>query len=518
MKRTLPDRIIGYFSPNRELRRAVARAKLDVFRRTYDAAQTFNTDDWTSATKGGANKEAKPAQPVLRDKARDAYRNNPYAKRAVEVAVTETVGHGIVPNIKGKDPKHTDTLRAAWKLWAESTMCDAEGLLNYYGLQAAVMSGAFGDGEVLARKYLVKEPTVVTTVDGPKNISVVTRIQLLESDFLDSTKDDKKTVQGVEVDQYGKAISYWLYNVHPGEGQSAVSSRIARTELLHIFQASRRGQKRGISQFHAVLRSLEDLKSYEEATLIRQKIAACFTVFITPGENDTNLTQEQRTAQRQQDSAVEPGLIRYGNSGETINIASPPGMDGHDSVVRYYLRRIAVGVGLTYELVSGDYSQSNFSSSRLSNQPLNKNIDNWRWNLIIPQFCEPTFKWFLEWANLALGIDVTGVTATWTPPAREFIDPSVEVESIKKAIRTGIKTLPEAIRERGYDPETFLKEFAESNAMLDKLGLALDSDPRKLSNVGFGQAGETYDKLMGTETQGDKSSENSKKVPTEGTP
>jgi capsid protein len=45
-------------------------------------------------------------------------------------------------------------------------------------------------------------------------------------------------------------------------------------------------------------------------------------------------------------------------------------------------------------------------------------------------------------------------------------------------------SLSEALRERGYDPETVLNEIADDNALLDKLGIILDSDPRMTTQAG----------------------------------
>ena len=68
--------------------------------------------------------------------------------------------------------------------------------------------------------------------------------------------------------------------------------------------------------------------------------------------------------------------------------------------------------------------------------------------------------------------------ATWTAPKREMIDPVKETEAQITAIRGGLKTLSEAIREQGNDPEKQFDEMANDNALLDQYKLKLDSDPR----------------------------------------
>jgi len=42
-----------------------------------------------------------------------------------------------------------------------------------------------------------------------------------------------------------------------------------------------------------------------------------------------------------------------------------------------------------------------------------------------------------------------------------------------------------AIPERGMDPEAVIKEIADSNDKLDKLGIILDNDPRNTTQAGL---------------------------------
>ena len=65
-----------------------------------------------------------------------------------------------------------------------------------------------------------------------------------------------------------------------------------------------------------------------------------------------------------------------------------------------------------------------------------------------------------------------------------MISPDVEGLAYQRNIRTGIMSLPEAIRERGYDPDVLFEEIAASNKRLDALGLVLDSDARRMTQAG----------------------------------
>ena len=69
-----------------------------------------------------------------------------------------------------------------------------------------------------------------------------------------------------------------------------------------------------------------------------------------------------------------------------------------------------------------------------------------------------------------------------------MVDPAQEGLAYLRNIRAGIMTQSEAIRERGYDPEKFFAEYAANNKTLDRLGIVLDSDPRRMTQAGQAQA------------------------------
>ena len=56
-----------------------------------------------------------------------------------------------------------------------------------------------------------------------------------------------------------------------------------------------------------------------------------------------------------------------------------------------------------------------------------------------------------------------------------MIDPTKEVPATVNAIKGGLLTLSEAIRQSGRDPENHLAEYKKDFDAVEKLGLTLDS-------------------------------------------
>ena len=82
-----------------------------------------------------------------------------------------------------------------------------------------------------------------------------------------------------------------------------------------------------------------------------------------------------------------------------------------DAFMRYMLREVAAGVGVSYETLSRDYSQSNYSSSRLA---LLDDRDQWRvlqtW--LIEKFLKPIFCDWLDHAVLSGRLNLPDISKT----------------------------------------------------------------------------------------------------------
>ncbi len=136
-----------------------------------------------------------------------------------------------------------------------------------------------------------------------------------------------------------------------------------------------------------------------------------------------------------------------------------------------------MALGLNYEVLTGDLSTVNYSSGRLGFLEFQRNLELWRWQLMIPQFCEPIWRLFTRALEIQ-GVDTSDVTVTWRAPRRELIDPSKELQAIVQGILGGIYTLSCTLSEMGEDSQAHLEQLAEDFNLLEKLALKLDSDPR----------------------------------------
>jgi lambda family phage portal protein len=483
------DDLVGVFSPQAKLRRVQARHVLSIVethKRKYEGAgKTRRTAGWfTQST--SANAEIGSAIDTLRNRSRDLVRNNPYAARGVDLISTAVVGRGITPAFKLKN-KRSQFFEDLWWKWAESTACDFDGRHTYYGIQRMVMRAITESGECL----------VIRRFDS-KSKPLPLKLQVLEGDYLASAVVPQmpaghRFIHGVEFDAKGHRVAYHLYKDHPGNigalGASLVPQwevvRVPADQVLHLYRVDRPGQVRGVPWLSPTIIKIKDFDEYEDAQLVRQKIAACWAAFIHDIETGSDPVAGDDDARNK----FEPGMIETLPPGKAVTLASPPGVQNYDEYTRVILRSIATGLGITYETLTSDYSNVNFSSGRMGWIEMWRNIEAWRTHILDTQLNQPVLEWFKLGCSLA-GISADDLIAAWIAPKREMIDPGKEITANIKGIRAGLLTLSDAVRQTGKDPVEHLEEIAADNQEIDRLGLILDSDPRNVNSSGSSRRGQ----------------------------
>lgn len=474
------DRFLVGIAPGWGQRRIEARARVQLAARHYEAAQGGRRTSGWQRSLTDANAANRPALNTLRELSRDLRRNNGWAKRAIQTIVNSTVGWGIMPKPKaGRSRARSTTAIEMWNEWAESTECDFEGRLNFYGLQRLAMETIAESGEVI----ILRQPS--------PDLAIPMRLHVLEPDYLDAnrngvTEQGNPIIDGVEFDKLGRRVAYWLFGAHPGARLVTTklkfgSMRVPADRVLHVYRVDRPGQVRGVPWLASAISRIKDLDDFEDAELMQQKVAACFGAFVTdmeasgtaigkPDDSDSHLEQ------------LEPGHIAYLPPGKTVTFAQPPRVQDSAFSTRA-LRRIAVSVGVPYEELTGDYSQVNYSSARMARLSHFANITEWREHMLIPQMCAGVWRWAMEHAQVLEDWPEVPL-AQWAAPPMPILEPDKEGLAYLRLVRIGAMTWGQMVRELGYDPTEQLAEIQAMNKELDARGIVLDIDPRKMTSAG----------------------------------
>lgn len=481
--------LLGLIFPGWAAQRAESRLKRvrieaahSILERRFEGAAGGRRNQGWRSGGADANSENAPALARLRNRARDLRRNNPYAERGISAIADNVVGYGITPRAQGATDRVQKRLKKLWHTWAETTACDADGLENFYGLQHKIAETVVESGECLIRRRRRKSS------DG---LPLPLQLQVLEPDYLDETKSElvgsgqNRIIQGIEFDAIGRRVAYWLFEEHPGDNHSIralTSKRIPAEDVIHVFLPKRPGQARGYTWLAPIMQRMRALDEMDDALIEQAKIAACFAGFVTRDDASPGTQRSEPLIDR-----VEPGIIQELGIGEEITFATPPVFNGYQAYSWQGLHAVSVGLGVPYELLTGDLKGVNFSSGRMGWLHFARRVDVWQWRMLIPQFCDRAWSWFME-AQMLMGGTPEPLLAEWTPPRRDMVDPKTEVATAKERMRLGLLTPDDAMREAGItDPDEYLERFKTFFEQADKLGLVFDFDARRISGAGQAQ-------------------------------
>jgi len=125
------------------------RARLGVIIGGFDAAQSHRRLRGFRASRAHVNTLIAGAGETITARARWLARNNGYASGAVEAFASNVVGDGIKPSSSIANAAQKEALQKLWLGWTDEA--DAEGLTDFYGLQAMVAREMFVAGECFVR-------------------------------------------------------------------------------------------------------------------------------------------------------------------------------------------------------------------------------------------------------------------------------------------------------------------------------------------------------------------------------
>ena len=433
--------------------------------RRHEAAGRGRRHPAENDDSGYANTAIGTEGEILRRRAINMDGNNGFAKQAKRVSANGIVGTGSKPSVRIDDKELEKRLLKLWSNATHTQKIDHNGHENLIGLAHQVHDAMFTTGDAIVRRR--RQP------DGSF------KLQVHEGDYIDATYSGISnasggyTMHGIEYNAEGVAVAYWLYD-SLDEGQPLTlwnSRRIPAADVLHCYYADRAGQRRGLPWLRSVYVALMDLTRYMDADLQRSIVAACHAVFVTNSQETIGLGN---TAAREEFDNIQPGDAYYLNNGEDVTFNTPPAHNSFAEYVRAILRLIASGAGVTYESISGDYSQVNFSSAKMASNEMDRNFAEKRERSML-KFYNTVWSWFME--SLVLRGELGGtvdaakaIEADWTAPRRAMIDMVKETEGLRLQIAAGLISWQEAVRMCGGDPDDVAEELAKSLGIMEQVG------------------------------------------------
>lgn len=463
-------------------------------RARYDAAGNGRRMAGWTPPSSGPNRAIEGLQNI-RNRARDSSRNDWSGASANQKWTTNLIGVGITPRFKRVQSKarrqeiidlYTDWVREA----------DADCVLNFYGLQTLAVRSWLDAGEVFVRRRNRFTDEGLTV---PMQVQVLEAemVPVFDADSYEGLPVGNRIESGIEFNKRGRRIAYWVYKEHPGDKPMSLGSspsadllvRVAASEMCHVYEPLRPGQRRGVSMLAPVLARLRNIENFDDATLTRQQLANLVVAFITrqmpplTGDEDIDGLTGQ-PYDYDEDSGrplvgLQPGLVQELEDGQDVRWSNPPeaGTNYSDYMRTQHLGTSAAA-GLPYEVFSGDIKEVSDRTLRVIINEFRRHAEQRQWQIVIPQLCEKVIAWFAEAAALVgkLGVDEVDLVrrAEWSPHGWAYIHPVQDPQGKKLEVDAGFRSRSSVIGERGDDPDAVDDERAMDREREERLGLLID--------------------------------------------
>lgn len=482
------DRAVAAVAPVHAAKRAAARAALKIIDSgygNYGANLTKKSLRGWEFYGGSAKEDIEDNIDILRQRSRDAYMGIPTASAALKTMRTNVIAGGLMPapqidaEFLGLTPEDAEKLQAQivreFALWADTPVCDADRVDNFYKLQQLTFLSYAMNGDAI-----VLLPTKEQT-GQPYSL----RVRLVEADRVCSPDgfdrlvpctvqghDVHCLVQGVETDADGMVVAYWVCDRHPLASNAytsggphwtrveAYTKTTGRRNVLHVMNRERAGQRRGVPMLAPVLEALKQLGRYTDAEITAAVLSAMFTVFVKQGvASDARPFGEMLPpdmlidAQDQSSIELGPGAILSLNPGEDVQFADPKHPNtGYDAFTNALIRQIGAALEIPPEVLFKQFTTS-YSAARGALNEFWRTCSMQR-DWFTDDFCQPIYEeWFAE--AVARGrIAAPGFFAdptirkaytacAWNGPARTNLNPVQEVDAAVKRVDAGFSTAQE---------------------------------------------------------------------------
>ncbi|MEG3175877.1 phage portal protein [Sphingomonas sp. RB3P16] len=490
-----------------------------------------------------------PAKQTLDSRSRDMMRNDAYVQGGANLHKDNIVGAHYLLNARpasrsvfGKlddvwEEEFQEEVEEKWELYSDSpdNWIDAARQNNFTAHVRMGVGIHLMAGEMLASVEWV-------TDDGaPFN----TAIQMIELDRLSTRQDEPASMMdpniraGVRFNQRGAPQAYQVRTHQlndfgpmrwglPAWTEVPIRKPWGRMQMIHLFETVRPEQTRGVTEMAAALKEMKLTHTMRDINVQHAITQSMYAAAITSDMPDEGVMAAlgggQITADKAQEliTAYAEGYLgsvaQYAGGkrglqidgvkiprlypGEKLDLLTPGsggplGSEFEQSLLRY----MAASMGVSYEQLSRDYTNTNYSSARAAMTETWKFMQA-RKKLIADRFASSMYRLWLEEAmnagqiETARGIQIYNAPkrgqkygqlnlafdaltrCDWIGASRGQIDEYKETQAAVLRINSGLSTAEEELARLGKDWRKVYRQLKREQALRESLGLFfVTSDP-----------------------------------------
>ena len=485
------DKAILYINPRKGYERLSYR---EAAQRSYDSGNHGRRNSGWNVVNATAEQTDSMQRDIIRARARDLERNSDIAESIINAYERNVVGRGFKLQAKildengNEDDSLNKQIEELFKEWEKPKNCDITGQQSFKELCTMAVRRIRVDGAIIFIKNY--------TEDG----IVPFKLQSKEIDELDTNlnwrneNNNNRVVGGIELDKYNKPVAYYFKEYTPDGYYTGDTTRIEADRVIYLYKKIRPSQVREISQISRTMGRVRDVNEFVEAVSVKERVTACLSEFITKLNNNGGnglgrgaITKDSKSGYEQQ--TLTPGMIMELQPGEDVKAVNPSSSSSSaKDFIMSQMRLIGAGQGLSYESISRDMSQVNYSSARqglLEDQKSYREVQDF----LIDHFLNDVYEEFLNAAILSNSIKINDfyknkmryLKHVWISSGWGWIDPLKEVKANQSAIESNIDTLARVCAERGEDWRDVIEQRARELEYIKELtGSDLENEQSKV--------------------------------------
>jgi len=459
------------------------------------AARTELTADFLTSSKT-ADEVLRWQLPTLRARSRDLDRNNDYAKaffRHLKINVVGPEGIRLQSKIKNGSGKPNVSankkVEDGWKRWGKKKNCTVTRQRSWLETQWQIIHSWARDGEVFIRK--------VKGYDNEFRFA----LQFIMPDHIDTEfnmelQNGNVIKMGIEYDSWKAPVAYHVDVKSPSESSYFFNGkeriRIPADEMIHLFTQEREDQSRGVPWLHTAIIRLRNLGGYEEAALIAARIGASKMGFYTSETGNQEYEGDDKDAQGNPISEVEPGVFEklpLGMDFKTFDPTYPH--DQFGDFIKAALRGASSGMGILYNNLANDLEGVNFSSIRsgtLSERDMYRILQAAMGENVHDDIFPDVLEMSLLTQQIKLPVEQIERFnfPKWQFRGWDWVDPQKDVNADIDARDNRMTSLTRILAKRGIDFDDLMDEIEYEEAEMARRGIEIKliSPPKEEGKTG----------------------------------
>lgn len=460
-------------------------------RRSYAAARVNRLNaDWTT-TPTGANYEIRMSLSQLIARSRQAARDFLHIVnylRLMRAGVVGQYGIGLQSTARTKtgelDLELNERVEYLWWEWCHAESCTVSGKLNWKGVQDLAVTQGERDGAFL-----------IQMIDNAKNdfgfALKVWDVTWLDFTYNETLANGNRIIMSVELDANDKPVAYWLTTpasefmfVRDNRRQRS-RVRIPAEQIIHGVQIfDDESQVHGVPGVTPALLPVKNAYSYSESVVLASRLSA--NQFATLKNTQADAEVDWDVAKNEDGTPNHP-LI------DSAPLSITPLLPGweldqfkpdhptqnHPAFKETLDMDIAVGLGVPYFLLMGNWKAVNFSSSRGGLGEFRERLKCYH-EFISATLCRPIYHAWLRAVVLSGKLKVTQrqfaelQNPTWQPRGFSYVDPEKDAKTDALQLQNRLVTPSEILAERGVDYIDHLKRWERDKALAASHGIDID--------------------------------------------